>query len=112
MRPNPRPLPHLEALEDRWSPAVTIGGDVHEDCNANGLFDSSVVGTGAADAPNEAGLGGVTLQLLDPSSQVVATTTSDPSGLYQFTHRDNVSTDPAELSFEATFDQASTDLDR
>src|SRR4051812_43266257 len=97
----------LEALEDRWAPAV-IGGFVHEDCDANGLFDSSVVGTGGGVTVNEAGIGGSTLQLLDGSGTVLATTTSDSTGRYQFTQRDNVSTTPQEVAYEVTFDNAKT----
>jgi hypothetical protein len=105
-------LPRLEALEDRWMPAVVIGGYVHEDCNANGLFESTVVGTRGSATADEVGLGGVTLQLLDSSNQVIATTVTDGSGHYQFTQRDNVSTTPVELAYDATFGQAKTDLDR
>jgi hypothetical protein len=105
-------LPRVEALEDRWMPAVTIGGYVHEDCNANGLFDSSVVGTSTTTTGNELGIGGVTLQLLNSSNQVVATTVSDSTGLYQFTHFDNVDTSPKTLAYDATFNQAKTDLNR
>lgn len=104
--------PRLEALEDRWMPAVMIGGYVHEDCNANGLFESSIVGTAVGGVADEVGMANSLLQLIDSSGQVVSTTASDASGRYVFTRRDNVSTTPVQLSYEADFAQAKTDLDR
>lgn len=92
--------PRLEALEDRWVPAV-IGGVVYNDLNANGLFDAG-----------EQGIGGTTLQLRDEAGGLVATTTSASNGQYQFTQRDNVSNQPAVSSFDAVFTSNPTDLTR
>jgi hypothetical protein len=52
---------------------ATIGDRVFLDSNANGLQDAG-----------ETGLSGITVQLLDSNSTVVATTTTDTSGLYNF----------------------------
>ncbi len=53
---------------------ATVNGTVFSDLNANGFQDAG-----------EAGLVGVTIQLLDAGSNVVATTTTDASGGYSFT---------------------------
>jgi hypothetical protein len=52
---------------------VTIGDSVFLDSNANGIQDAG-----------EAGLAGVTVQLLNSSNAVVATTTTNTNGLYSF----------------------------
>ena len=90
----------VETLEDRWMPAV-IGGVVYLDANADGLFNTG-----------ETGLAGSTLQLHDSSGNVLATTTSDSMGRYQFTQRDPGSIQPATLTEVATFDPAKTDQTR
>ena len=53
---------------------VTLGDRVWEDINANGIFDGA-----------DAGLSGVTVQLRDSGGTVIATDTTDGSGLYAFT---------------------------
>jgi len=56
-------------------PTGTISGIVFDDNNGNGVQN-----------PTEPGLGGVTVQLINPvTGAVVATTTTDPNGAYVFT---------------------------
>ena len=52
---------------------VTVTGEVYNDLNGNGNLD-----------PGEPGLQGWTVNLLDPSGNTVATTTSDANGNYEF----------------------------
>lgn len=54
-------------------PAGSIAGVVHVDSVRNGHYDSG-----------EAGLAGITLHLLDVEGHVLAATTSDANGNYQF----------------------------
>lgn len=90
----------LERLEERDVPAV-IGGIVYNDANANGLFDL-----------NEPVLSNVTVQLQDQQGNLIATTTTDATGRYTFTERDNVSTAPGQSTFEAVFASAPTNQNR
>ena len=53
---------------------ATIAGMVHVDMNGDCIYE-----------PGEPLLAGVTIQLLDSNKQVVATTTTDQNGQYQFT---------------------------
>ena len=95
-----RKLPQLEKLEDRAVPAV-IGGSVYQDLNFNGLLDTG-----------EPGIGNTTVSLTDASSNVIATTTTNSGGQYQFTQR-NVNTNvPAMSSYQVNFDLAPTDAAR
>ena len=52
---------------------VTLGGEVYEDVNGDGTPESG-----------EAGLAGWTVNLLNTSNQVVATTTTNSNGVYSF----------------------------
>lgn len=52
---------------------ATIGDLVYLDANGNGLLD-----------PGEAGIPGVTVNLLDNLGNIIATTTTDPNGNYYF----------------------------
>jgi len=54
----------------------TINGTVFNDVNGNGAQNPTL---------NEAGIPGVTIQLLDSNGNVVATTTTGPTGTYSFT---------------------------
>ena len=56
--------------------AVSVSGEVFNDLNGNGSLDSG-----------EPGLAGWTVNLLNSSNQVVATTTTDSHGDYSFTDR-------------------------
>jgi hypothetical protein len=58
----------------RFIGTLSIGDRVWNDANANGLQDSG-----------EAGISGVTVQLLNSTGNVVATTTTNSSGNYSFT---------------------------
>src|SRR5262249_20375885 len=92
--------PRLETLEDRCVPAV-IGGIVYQDLNANGLYDGG-----------EQGIRSTTVQIPDEAGGLVATATTGADGHYQFTHRDNISNQPAVSSFDAVFASAPTDFTR
>ena len=59
----------------RFIGTLSIGDRVWNDANANGLQDSG-----------EAGISGVTVQLLDSNGNVVVTTTTNSSGNYSFTN--------------------------
>ena len=52
---------------------VNVTGEVYNDLNGNGNLD-----------PGDPGLQGWTVNLLDPSGNTVATTTSDANGNYEF----------------------------
>src|SRR5262245_56031492 len=88
----------LEALEDRAVPAV-IGGAVYDDVNRNGLIGLT-----------EFGIAGSQLRLLDANGQLVATTTSDAHGRYQFSKREAGAAAPATVTHEATFAPTRTDV--
>ncbi len=92
-----RKLLQLEKLEDRAVPAV-IGGFVYQDLNFNGLFEST-----------EPGIGNTHVALTDASNNVIATTTSNSAGQYQFTERNVTSTTPATSSYSVDFALAPTD---
>lgn len=94
------PRPGVEALEDRAVPAV-IGGIVYHDVNSNGIHDAG-----------EAGIANSSLQLYDSTGRVIARTTSDASGNYQFTHRQSGVAGASQLTQEVTFDQARTNVSR
>ena len=92
-----RKLPSLENLEDRAVPAV-IGGIVYMDVNLSGLLDA-----------NEAGIGNTSVSLKDASNNVIATTTTNSAGQYQFTER-NVNTNvPASSTYQVDFALSKTD---
>jgi uncharacterized protein (DUF2141 family) len=83
----------------RFVGTLSIGDRVWNDANANGLQDSG-----------EAGLSGVTVQLLDSTGAVVATTTTNSSGNYTFnnlvagTYVVKIVTSTLPASFEPTYD--------
>jgi hypothetical protein len=85
----------LEVLEDRAVPAV-IGGTVYTDLNNNGLLDSG-----------EPGLPNSILQLRDSTGKVVATTTSNANGQYQFTTLNN-GPQPGQQEYDAVFNPTPT----
>lgn len=71
--PAPDPEPEPEP-EPEPAPLGTIDGVVWQDADSNGQFNG-------AETPVQ----GVTVRLLDANGDVVATTTTDPSGEYSFT---------------------------
>ncbi len=67
--------PQIDSLEDRWMPSCnTISGHVYEDLNNNGVFD---VG--------ETVIANSEIELQDAAGNVIATTTTDANGYYEFT---------------------------
>ena len=92
-----RHLPKLENLEDRAVPAV-IGGMVYQDLNFNGLFDTA-----------EPGIGNTTVSLEDANNNVIATTTANAGGQYQFTQRNVNANVPGMSSYTVNFPLTNTD---
>jgi protocatechuate 3,4-dioxygenase beta subunit len=91
--------PRLEALEDRFMPSCSsISGYVYVDANHNGLFD-----------PGEAVVANNPIQLKDATGQVVATTTTDANGHYEFDIDPRIDTSPKTITQTLTFPDASTD---
>jgi hypothetical protein len=72
----------IEKLEDRAVPAV-ISGVTYQDLNLDGTRQA-----------NEPGISGVRITLYSNDNQVVATTTTDANGRYQFTVRDAIGSGP------------------
>ncbi len=92
--------PVLEVLEDRTMPScATISGYVFQDANNNGLFDTT-----------ELPIANSTLQLRDAGNQVVATTTSNGAGYYEFDYDPTISQVPRTLIQTITFAEAETDF--
>jgi len=90
----------IEPLEDRFLPSTsTISGFVFNDANNNGLFDNG-----------ESPIANATLQLVNSNNQVIATTTSDATGHYQFTQDNTVTQSPQQITQVLTFPATQTDF--
>jgi len=100
LRGGERVIPRIETLEERAVPAI-IGGMVYNDLNSNGLWEG-----------NEPGIANSTLQLYNAQGTVIATTTSNSSGQYQFVQKDNIQTGPGDITQEVTFDNLKTNHQR
>jgi hypothetical protein len=97
----PRPQLQLEVLEDRCLlTGNKISGFVFDDLNNNGLRD-----------PGEAPLANSRLDLRNASGQVVATTTSDANGYYEFDRDATINRNPVTLTRTLTFAATPTDFD-
>jgi hypothetical protein len=94
--PARRPAPRVEALESRCTPSV-IAGTVYNDLNLNGLFD-----------PGEPVFANSPIALHNAAGAVIATTTTDGNGHYQFAVDQTVSTAPATQEVDADFGPATT----
>ncbi len=95
-----RPDLHVEALEDRSLPScASISGFVYQDANNNGLFDQG-----------ELPIGNSALQLKNAQNVVIASTTTDANGFYEFTHDGTVSTTPTSLTRSVEFPDAQTNF--
>jgi hypothetical protein len=89
--------PHFDVLEDRSLPSCNvIAGFVYLDANNNGLLDAG-----------EAPIGGSTLELRNASGAVIATTTSNAAGYYEFSTDGTVAT-TAILPHSTAFANAKT----
>jgi SdrD B-like domain len=86
-----RPSLQLEALENRWVPS-TIAGYIYADANNNGIMDQT-----------EQGIVGQTVQLEDGSGNPITSTTTDPSGHYQFTNNPLVNPNAAPITQNLQF---------
>jgi hypothetical protein len=93
----PRPDMKVEPLEDRWLPS-TISGFVYHDANGNGIFDSQ-----------ESGIVGSTIQLENASGTVLASTTTDANGFYQFATNPTAPALQQSVTEDVSFDSAKTD---
>jgi hypothetical protein len=71
---------------------------VYHDANDNGIKDS-----------NEKGIANVEVDLYNSSGEVIAKTTTDGNGYYQFTSDQTVNTDSTTKEYDATFSQTTTD---
>jgi uncharacterized repeat protein (TIGR01451 family) len=90
---SPRFRPQLEALEDRCLPSASIiSGYVYLDQNNNGLFD-----------PGEKPIANAPIQLLNGQGQVIASTTTDSQGYYQFDHDPTIPIQPKTVQYTLTF---------
>jgi hypothetical protein len=93
----PKPEMKVEPLEDRWMPS-TISGFVYHDANGNGLFDTA-----------EASIPGSSIQLQSSDGTVLATTTTDSNGFYQFTTNPLAPALQQSETEDLSFDSAKTD---
>ncbi len=74
--------PDIEALEDRMVlSGNVISGHIYNDANANGIMDAG-----------EDPIANSNLELRNDQGQVIATTTSDANGFYEFTHDNTIDT--------------------
>jgi uncharacterized protein (DUF2141 family) len=96
-RTQQRVIPRIEAFEDRLV-LSTISGFVYNDANNNGIMDA-----------NEKGIPQNTIELLDASNQLVATTSTDPNGYYHFDFDPRISQNPTTATHTATFPNTATD---
>ncbi len=94
-----RPL-HLEALEDRSLPSgITISGYVYNDANNSGIFVA-----GDTPIPNNP------IELQNSQGTVVATTTTDQTGAYQFDTDSTINQTPLTETKTVTFNSTPTDF--
>jgi protocatechuate 3,4-dioxygenase beta subunit len=89
----------LEALEDRWMPAVTISGYVFNDLN-----NDSIMQPGEPAIPNNP------IELLNSSNVVIGSTTTDGNGYYQFDHDATVSPNVQTITKTLTIPLTATDF--
>ena len=84
--------PKFESLEDRSLPsATTISGFVYEDLNVNGIKDAG-----------EQGIANNEIELRNAAGQVIATTTTDANGFYEFDRDETLNTAPQTLEQTVT----------
>jgi hypothetical protein len=89
----------IECLENRsLLSGNVISGYVFNDLNNNGLLDTG-----------ESGLANVSLELLNASGVVIATTITDVNGYYQFNVDNTISTAPVTLERSASVASSPTD---
>ena len=82
----------------RWMPnATTIAGFVYSDANGNGIQD-----------PGETGLAAATVELFHSNGTLVATTTTDANGHYEFTSDPTINVTPQTEEVDATFPNTPT----
>jgi large repetitive protein len=81
----------LETLENRWVPAM-IGGYVYADLTDTGLM-----------GPNDPGIAGQQIQLQDSAGNLIASTTTDSNGHYQFADNPNINTQPQAINQNLQF---------
>jgi hypothetical protein len=65
----------LRILVEPFNPTGSVGNLVWNDLNGNGIQDAG-----------EQGIGGVIVRLMNPNGTIAATTTTNASGVYQFTN--------------------------
>ena len=92
-----RPSMKVEPLEDRWVPAV-ISGYAFHDVNGTGIYDAS-----------EPPIANSTIELLDSNNNLLATTTTDATGFYQFANNPSAPPQQLQETENATFASTSTD---
>ncbi len=91
---------HLEALEDRSLPSgVTISGYVFNDLNNSGLFQ-----------PGDPPIANNPIELKNAQGTVVASTTTDANGAYQFNSDSTIGQTPLTLTKTVTFNSTPTDF--
>lgn len=91
--------PNLEALEDRFLPScATISGFVYQDANGNGLMDLG-----------EPPIADVVVELHNDQGAIVASTTTDANGFYQFDHDGTINQTAAAVTQNVEFPSTATD---